>query len=225
MHGIVPDPCGHDPLPYFSRFVEGRRGEVLDAAIAVFAEKGYDCGTMREIATRLGVTEPALYRHYASKEALFSDLVAQAGDHIAVRAAAGMDRVRPEALRESLAQLLESRRQPPGEQSARPIIGTLMMAAPHNDTFRSDFREHIALPMVARLEELVPRVDAHFGISRAPAEIAGPVRAFMSLFVGSFMTSMLLEGGRGDQDEAVVDAMLAIMGWDRVAPEQGTMAV
>lgn len=204
-------------VPYFTRFVEGRRGEVLDAAMAVFAEKGYDCGTMREIAERLGVTEPALYRHYASKEALFSDLVAQAGDHIAARAAAGMDRVQPESLRESLAQLLEARRQPPGEQSARPIIGTLMMAAPHNDAFREDFREHIALPMVARLTELVPRVDAHFGIVRPPEAVPGQVRAFMSLFVGSLMTSMMFDEGRGDQDEAVVDALLAIMGWDEVA--------
>jgi AcrR family transcriptional regulator len=206
---------GGDQGPYFSRFVEGRRGEVLDAALAVFAEKGYDCGTMREIAERLDVTEPALYRHYTSKEALFSDLVAQAGEHIAARAAAGMDRIRPEALRESLAQLLESRRQPPGELSARPIIGTLMMAAPHNDAFRGDFREHIALPMVRRLEEFVPRVDAHFGMTRTPEETAGPVRAFMSLFVGSFLTSMMFDDADGDQDDAVVDAMLAIMGWDR----------
>ena len=73
--------CGAVP-PYFSQFVEGRRGEVLDAALCVFAEKGYNGGTMRAIASRLGVTEPALYRHYAGKEALFADLVALAGDHV-----------------------------------------------------------------------------------------------------------------------------------------------
>jgi AcrR family transcriptional regulator len=213
MHGIGLS----DDTPYFSRFIDGRRGEILDAAMAVFAQKGYDCGTMREIAERLSVTEPALYRHYASKEALFSDLVAQAGNHIADRAAAGMDRIRPEELRESLAELLESRRKPHGERSARPIIGMLLMAAPHNDSFRGDFREHIAVPMIHRLEELVPRVDAHFGIVRDPAETTGSVRAFMSLFVGSFMTAMLFDDSAGEQDEATVDAMLAIMGWDRVA--------
>ena len=213
MHDVGPGDA-----PYYSRFVDGRRGEVLDAAMAVFAEKGYDCGTMREIAERLGVTEPALYRHYASKEALFSDLVAQAGDHIAARAAAGMDRIRPEALRESLGELLESRRKPHGERSARPIIGMLMMAAPHNDTFRGDFRDHIALPMVRRLEELVPRVDAYFGVSRTSEETVGPVRAFMSLFVGSFMTAMLFDDIGGEQDDAIVDAMLAIMGWDKTGP-------
>ena len=49
-----------EPYRYFEDFVEGRRGEILDAALAVFGEKGYEAGTMREIARRVGVTEPAI---------------------------------------------------------------------------------------------------------------------------------------------------------------------
>jgi AcrR family transcriptional regulator len=103
--------CGAAPVsPYFTEFVEGRRGEILDAALAVFAIKGYECGTMREIAAELGVTEPALYRHYAGKEALFEDLVAVAGDRVVERASAVIDGLDPARVRDSLLELIRTRR-------------------------------------------------------------------------------------------------------------------
>jgi AcrR family transcriptional regulator len=199
---------------YFSVFVEGRRGEILDAAIAVFAEKGYEGGTMREIATRLGVTEPALYRYYAGKEALFEDLIAQAGDHMAERATSRMMAIRPDAVRESLAIIVQSRHRPSDEENARPVIGTLMMAAPHNGAFREVFRLHILEPMVRQLQAILPAVDEHFGIQRTPQEAAGRVRAFISLYVGSFMTSMMFGDAGDEADAATVDAMMAMMRWD-----------
>jgi AcrR family transcriptional regulator len=201
--------------PYFTKFVAGRRGEILDAALSVFAEKGYEAGTMREIALRVGVTEPALYRHYAGKEALLEGLIAVAGDHITEHAASRMQDIRPETIRASLSFIMESRRNHVhGENSSRPVIGILMMAAPHNDAIRAIFSEHILRPMVAQLTTILPPVDAYFGIERTPEEAADRVRAFISLFVGSFMTSMMF-GDAGDHiDDATVDAMLAMMGWD-----------
>ena len=89
--------CAHRALsPYFAEFVEGRRGEILDAALAVFGEKGYEAGTMREIAAQVGVSEPAIYRHYASKEAILADIVATAGDRIAGEMHQGLRRCRRE---------------------------------------------------------------------------------------------------------------------------------
>lgn len=43
---------------------------ILAAALACFAELGYDATRVRHIAERAGVSEGALYRHYRSKEAL-----------------------------------------------------------------------------------------------------------------------------------------------------------
>ena len=204
--------CGPEVPPYFSQFVEGRRGEVLDAALCVFAEKGYNGGTMREIASRLGVTEPALYRHYAGKEALFADLVALAGDRVVEQTAAMLERMDPSNLRESLAELVAMRRREAGRSSSKPIIGTLMMAAPHNAAFQETFRIHLARPMVARLEAMVPTVDAALGVDRSGEDVRGRVRAFMSLYVGYFMTSMVMDGPADDRP--IVDAMLAVMGWE-----------
>jgi AcrR family transcriptional regulator len=53
-----------------------REAEILDAALACFAEQGYDATRVRHIAERAGVSEAALYRHHPSKEAVGQALFA-----------------------------------------------------------------------------------------------------------------------------------------------------
>jgi AcrR family transcriptional regulator len=50
---------------------EERRAAVLDTASRVFARCSYRGATTAEIAREAGVTEPILYRHFASKQALY----------------------------------------------------------------------------------------------------------------------------------------------------------
>jgi AcrR family transcriptional regulator len=47
-----------------------RDAEIMDAALAVFAERGYDGTRIRHIAERAGVSDAALYAHHESKEAV-----------------------------------------------------------------------------------------------------------------------------------------------------------
>jgi AcrR family transcriptional regulator len=46
-----------------------REREILRAAVAYFAEVGFE-GSTRDLAARLGITQPLLYRYFPSKEAL-----------------------------------------------------------------------------------------------------------------------------------------------------------
>jgi len=48
-----------------------RREQLLDTAVSLFAEKGYGGATTAELARAAGVTEPIIYRHFASKKDLF----------------------------------------------------------------------------------------------------------------------------------------------------------
>ena len=52
------------------------RQALRDAATALFAERGYDRTTVRDIATRAGVNQALLFRYFGSKEALFEEATA-----------------------------------------------------------------------------------------------------------------------------------------------------
>jgi AcrR family transcriptional regulator len=53
-----------------------QKSKILEAALSCFAERGYDGTRIHHIAKRAGVSEGALYKHYASKEALAQELYA-----------------------------------------------------------------------------------------------------------------------------------------------------
>ena len=47
-----------------------RRDEILEIAVGLFAARGYDGVSMDDIGSAAGVTGPALYHHFAGKEAM-----------------------------------------------------------------------------------------------------------------------------------------------------------
>ncbi|WP_433558442.1 TetR/AcrR family transcriptional regulator [Pseudonocardia xinjiangensis] len=55
-----------------------RERQILDAAVAVFGERGYQAASMDMVAERVGVTKPVLYAHFGSKEGLLLACIARA---------------------------------------------------------------------------------------------------------------------------------------------------
>ena len=51
------------------------KDRILDAALDLFIERGYDKTSLREIAEQVGVTKAALYYHFASKKEIFRTLM------------------------------------------------------------------------------------------------------------------------------------------------------
>ncbi|GAB2178369.1 TetR/AcrR family transcriptional regulator [Dongia sp. agr-C8] len=49
---------------------EKTRQRIIDGALRLFAEKGVDATSIRDIAASAAITEPAIYRHFKSKEDL-----------------------------------------------------------------------------------------------------------------------------------------------------------
>ncbi|MCK6454985.1 MAG: TetR/AcrR family transcriptional regulator [Phycisphaerae bacterium] len=58
---------------------DDRRRQLLEAAVHCFAVHGYRGTTTAQLAREAGVSEPVLYRHFPSKQALFLALLEQAG--------------------------------------------------------------------------------------------------------------------------------------------------
>lgn len=48
---------------------------ILQEALQLFAQKGYMATSMNDIAKQLGITKPALYKHYTSKQAIFDSII------------------------------------------------------------------------------------------------------------------------------------------------------
>jgi AcrR family transcriptional regulator len=59
---------------------DDRMEQTLEAAHALFAERGYAAVTMDEIASAIGVTKPLLYNYFGNKERLYIACLERAGD-------------------------------------------------------------------------------------------------------------------------------------------------
>ena len=57
---------------------ERTAGRILDAAELVFAERGFEAATLREIARRVGIREPGLYNHFSNKRELYAAVLDRA---------------------------------------------------------------------------------------------------------------------------------------------------
>lgn len=56
-----------------------RERQILDAALEVFGERGFQSASMDAVAERVGVTKPVLYTHFGSKDGLLLACIARAG--------------------------------------------------------------------------------------------------------------------------------------------------
>jgi AcrR family transcriptional regulator len=83
-----------------------RREEILQIAVGLFAARGYHGVSMDDIGAAAGVTGPALYHHFAGKEAMLVAALAPVSERLLeggrVRVAAHVDE--PKAALESLVE-------------------------------------------------------------------------------------------------------------------------
>ena len=201
----APDPTG---TAFFAEVEPGRKGEILDAALTVFAEHGYDNGSMRDIAAHVGFTEPALYRHFPGKEALFLTLIRVGAGRMRAEAFALIDGLEPQTLRPQLIALFDNRRR--ALRLNAPMLRAIFPATARNPAFLEAFRSAIVEPVLTHLAEKAVSIDAALGVPDADATRAARVRAMAALLVGGFLSSMVLQDR---PDETIADAALMLMGW------------
>lgn len=98
------------------RIPEGSRARLLDAAVEVFARRGYERATIDEVAQEAGLSKGSVYWNFASKEELFSALLEERVDR-PIRAVMEMSRSTPReqptatAVNAAMAQLVRGQPQ------------------------------------------------------------------------------------------------------------------
>ncbi|HWG86071.1 MAG TPA: TetR/AcrR family transcriptional regulator, partial [Deinococcales bacterium] len=149
----------------------GRRGQILQAALRVFASKGFQRSTTKDIAREAGVAEGTLYNHFPSKDAillaLLEDLI---GATSAVPAAQGgdLDGLLRRQLRLSLGAF---------DGTAGEVLGVVLAELLTN----RELRESYAGPLLAPNYALAEAALAEHG-SGGQHELTA--RAIPALFLG-----------------------------------------
>jgi AcrR family transcriptional regulator len=149
-----------------------RREAILDAALPLFADCGFETTSVNEIATAAGVAKPVLYDHFGSKQELY---VALAEREAAAMFAALADTFDPEAplqvrLRAlSMSAIGFARRHPDsGRLLYRVPTGDAEVCSAH-ERLRARARETIAAAILAD-----PLFEASPGLERsASAQLLG----------------------------------------------------
>src|SRR5581483_1784727 len=59
------------------KVVEDRKEQILDAAMRVFAQKGFTRATNKDIAREAGITPGLIYYYFESKEAVLNAIIEQ----------------------------------------------------------------------------------------------------------------------------------------------------
>lgn len=145
---------GGPRLPKRARGKE-RVAQLLQAATAVFAEKGYEAATMTEIAARAGAPIGSLYQFFPVKAALADTLVQS---YIALLSAdldaleARANRIDTQTLVESLLGLLRSH--PKERAAAQPLAEARKREEGRRPPFRQMLRAQIAATLRARAPTL-----------------------------------------------------------------------
>ena len=60
-----------------------RKEEILDAAVHVFAKKGYEKTSITDIAREIGISQGLCYRYYVSKEEIYDAALDKYASYIA----------------------------------------------------------------------------------------------------------------------------------------------
>src|SRR5581483_1558278 len=89
-----------------AQLVAARRNQILDAAIKVFAEKGFDRATIRDIAKTAGIADGTIYNYFDNKNELLLGIINRLSQSTFVQAE-DMTNVR-EWLRSALVRHYES---------------------------------------------------------------------------------------------------------------------
>ena len=150
--------------PKFRRRKADRPAEIVEAAMAVFAERGFAAARLEEIARRAGVSKGALYLYFETKEEIFRAVVDQA---IApnIEAVRAMVAAHPGPLADLL-RLVAQR------------VGTLMETLPVGGVIKMVIAEAGNFPALARVwhEDLVAHILGALTDAIRAAQGRGEVR-------------------------------------------------
>ena len=159
---------------------EQRRAAILEAAVAVFADRGYYAASIDDVATAAGISKALIYEHFASKQELYASLLDQEADELFARLAGAVAGIQDHGA-------------PRLEAGLHAFFG---FVEERRDAWRMLFRESSDRETAARLDRVVAQVTdvvaaliaqdpASEAMERDAAQRGQAIRMLAQLLVGS----------------------------------------
>ncbi len=191
---------------------DARPQELLDAALALFVEKGFAATRSEEIAARAGVAKGTLYRYYPSKDELFKAMVREnLSVHIAESAAQAAQH--RGAIAPLLQQMMRAWWAKVGVGRAGTVCKIMMVEARNFPELARFYVDEVIRPSQAFIGELITR-----GIQAGEFR-AIPLEATVHLLIAPMLHLMLHEHSFGEHAsccdstsaESLLDAQMAVL--------------
>ncbi len=179
--------------------------KIFDAAIELFAERGYDGVSVRDIARAVGLTEGAVYKHFASKDEILDSIFAYVEGRIYPQARedvpsgtleGGLDAM-VEAL--SLEEILASvPKFMLADQNLARITRIMLIELYHNEKIGDYFRRELMERPIDETEVLFTKLLERGKIR--PCDPRAVATMFISYMVSWYFQTFILNYGRQDFD-------------------------
>lgn len=170
---------------------EARRRQILDAAIEVFARRGFRGTTTKRLALEAGVSEATIFLHFPTKRDLYRALLEEkirSQADLRAELASGGDRPLRETLERVARQMLRRHRRD------RSLLRLLLYSAlEEHQLAKRFFREQMRGPF-RQLADLLGRAQAR-GEIRADVDLEMAARAFVGLILHEVLARELFAGG------------------------------
>jgi TetR/AcrR family transcriptional regulator len=181
---------------------------ILQKALELFSERGYDATSVREICEAAGITKPTLYHFYGSKEGVYRAIVEGALERFTadlIRALSGEGSLREHLSRMSRAYVDAAVRE--------PDLARFLMALIHNPPGSAPATDFVGF-YDGILQQLARVIDA--AVTRG--EVApGPTEVRLLVFMGALGEAMHghLLAGRPDLTPELADTLVdtVLQGW------------
>jgi AcrR family transcriptional regulator len=125
---------------------------LLDTGLAVILERGYHATTLTEIARRVGVGTPAIYRRWPTKESLAMDIVVRVSEPEPIPDTG--------SIRDDLAAFMELRLRTWGTPYFRQLLMPLLMQGQVEESLAAELRDRFIGYRQALVARIVRAVDA-----------------------------------------------------------------
>jgi AcrR family transcriptional regulator len=200
------------PDPIREQLIEARRNQILDAAAAVFAEKGFHQATTKEIAKTAGVSEGTIYNYFDSKADLLIGIMTRLAE------LENLDQELADALQSDARDFLVTifRDRMGIVQDKVETIQAIMPEILVSPVLRERFHQQFLQPTTTLFEQYI-RARVELGHIR-PLNVPLAVRVVQSMFVGLLVLRIILGDELLQSEWDELPEVLATILFDGLSP-------